>query len=298
MVAHAPTAAFNRRIEHYRGRVEVYLQRRLTTDGGVPEPLAEAMRYAVLAPGKRIRPLLSYASAELFGLPPERVDAIAASVELLHAYSLIHDDLPAMDDDDLRRGRPATHRQFGEALAILAGDALQALAFEVLCQNPDGSAAARLVGWLARAAGPAGMVGGQVLDLHAEGQRLDEAGLADIHRRKTGALIRAAIMMPGELAEAPPQSLRTLDTFATRIGLVFQIRDDLLEVDHDTTTLGKSADSDAKNDKATYPGILGIQGARQRARDEYATSLQALNRLGDRASGLQWIADYIVNRSK
>ena len=276
------------------------MERSLTTDRGVPEPLAEAMRYAVLAPGKRIRPLLSYASAELFGMPPERVDAIAASVELLHAYSLIHDDLPAMDDDDLRRGRPATHRQFGEAMAILAGDALQARAFEVLCHGTrsSGPSSGRLVGWLARAAGPAGMVGGQVLDLQAEGRRVDEADLADMHRRKTGELIRAAIMMPSELAEAEPDTVRDLDAFATRIGLAFQIRDDLLEVEQDTDTLGKSAGSDEKNAKSTYPSILGVQGARQRAREVYGTALAALERLGDRAAGLHWIADYIVNRSR
>ncbi len=296
MVAHAPEQGFAQRAEPYRNRVDTRLQRLLSRDDGVPEPLAEAMRYAVLAPGKRIRPLLCYASAELFELPAERVDALAASVELLHAYSLIHDDLPAMDDDDLRRGRPATHRQFGEPLAILAGDALQAMAFEVLCEGAPACAGA--VGWLARAAGPAGMVGGQVLDLQAEGRQLDEAGLANIHRRKTGALIRAAIMMPSELADAPPQTIRALDAFASRIGLVFQIRDDLLEVEQDTDTLGKSAGSDARNEKATYPAILGVNGARRRANDLYATATNALQSLGHRAAGLRWIADYIVQRSR
>ena len=300
MVSQAPEQGFALRVRPYASRVEARLERALTRDGGVPEQLADAMRYSVLGPGKRVRPLLSYASGELFGLDPERVDAIAAAVELLHAYSLIHDDLPAMDDDDVRRGRPATHKEYGEAMAILAGDALQARAFEVLCLDTAGSGAAgtRVIGWLARAAGPAGMVGGQVLDLQAEGRLVDEAALANIHRRKTGELIRAAIMMPGELADALPETLATLDMFACNIGLAFQIRDDLLEVDSDTATIGKSAGSDERNEKSTYPSILGADGARRRAAEVYGVALGALDRLGDDAAGLRWIADFIVHRSR
>ena len=300
MVSQAPEQGFARRVRHYVSRVDTRLERALASDGGVPEQLVDAMQYAVLGPGKRIRPLLSYASGELLGLATERVDPIAAAVELVHAYSLIHDDLPAMDDDDIRRGRPSTHRKFGEAMAILAGDALQARAFEVLCQDSVGFAASgtRVIGWFARAAGPAGMVGGQVLDLEAEGRIVDEAALADIHRRKTGELIRAAIMMPGELADASPETIRLLDVFAGNIGLAFQIRDDLLEVDSDTATIGKSAGSDERNEKSTYPSVLGVDGARRRAEEVYGIALGALDRLGEGAAGLRWIADFIVNRSR
>ena len=300
MVTQASMERFGRRLETYRHRVDERLEQSLTADGGVPARLIEAMRYSVLGPGKRVRPLLSYASGELFGLETEQVDPIATAVELVHAYSLIHDDLPAMDDDDLRRGRPTTHRKFSEALAILAGDALQARAFEVLCRGslrcapPTG----KVIGWLARAAGPAGMVGGQVLDLEAEGNRVDEAALAEIHRRKTGELIRAAVMMPSELAEAAPETVRTLDRFASSIGLAFQIRDDLLEVEQDTRRLGKSAGSDAKNDKSTYPSILGVEETRRRVREFSANAIAALDSLGEGAAGLRWLADYTFNRSR
>ena len=281
-------------------RVNDRLEQALTGRGGVPEQLVEAMRYSVLGPGKRVRPLLSYASGELFGLAAERVDPIAVAVELVHAYSLVHDDLPAMDDDDVRRGRPTAHRKYGEAMAILAGDALQAHAFDVLCRDPAGfgTSGTRVIGWLARAAGPEGMVGGQVLDLQAEGRRVDESALANIHRRKTGELIRAAIMMPGELADTVPDTLRLLDEFAGNIGLVFQIRDDLLEVESDTEAIGKSAGSDMKNEKSTYPSILGADGARRRAAEVYGNAMTALDRLGEGASGLRWIADFIVSRSR
>ena len=259
MVSQAPEQGFEQRIEQLRHRVDARLNQALTSTDGVPELLTEAMRYSVLGPGKRVRPLLSYASGELFGLDAERVDAIAVAVELLHAYSLVHDDLPAMDDDDVRRGRPTTHRKFGEAIAILAGDALQARAFEVLCEDSAGSGASdtRVLGWLAGAAGPMGMVGGQVLDLQAEGRRVDEAALANIHRRKTGELIRAAIMMPGELADTVPETIRILDVFAGNIGLAFQIRDDLLEVEADSDAIGKSAGSGREEPEVHLPGDTG-----------------------------------------
>ncbi len=297
---HSSEQGFASRIGHYRDRVDTALERALACPEGVPEPLIGAMRHSVLGPGKRIRPLLCYASGELFGLPPEQVDSIAVAVELVHAYSLVHDDLPAMDDDDVRRGRPTTHRLYGEAMAILAGDALQALAFDGLCRDPayTGASGARVIGWLARAAGPEGMAGGQALDLLAEGQAVDEAALADIHRRKTGALIRAAIMMPGELVDPDPETIRLLDVFAANIGLAFQIRDDLLEVDADTATIGKSARSDERNNKSTYPSVLGVQGARRRAEEVRSMAMAALDGLGDRAAGLRWIADFTVNRSR
>ena len=300
MVSQAPEHGFEHRARHYVSRVNTRLDQALASDSGIPEQLVDAMRYSVLGPGKRVRPLLTYASGELFGLAAERIDSIAVAVELVHAYSLIHDDLPAMDDDDVRRGRPTTHRKYGEAMAILAGDALQARAFEVLCQDLAGTGATgtRVIGWLAAAAGPTGMVGGQVLDLQAEGRRVDEAVLANIHRRKTGALIRAAIMMPGELADTVPETIRLLDEFADNIGLAFQIRDDLLEVDSDAAAIGKSTDSDERKEKSTYPSILGADGARRRAEEVYGSAMAALDRLGDGASGLRWIADFIVNRSR
>jgi geranylgeranyl pyrophosphate synthase len=300
MIARAPRDNFADRVDYYRARVNERLERALD-DIDMPARLREAMQYSVLGEGKRVRPLLVYASGEFCGLAEDRCDCIAASVELVHAYSLVHDDLPAMDDDDLRRGRPTTHKAFDEATAILAGDALQALAFEVLCTDPvlsaSPSAQSRIIGWLARAIGPAGMVGGQALDLEAEHRRLDENELEDIHRRKTGQLIRAAIMMPSELGSMSGDQRADFDRFARDIGLVFQIRDDLLEVEQDTATLGKSAASDVENDKSTYPVLLGVEGARRRADEIYSRALEALRSAGNDPGGLEWIADFILHRT-
>jgi farnesyl diphosphate synthase len=300
MIARAPDASFADRLDQYRQQANARLELALSQDSEMPARLLDAMRYSVLGGGKRVRPLLAYASSELFGIAGSQVDAIAASVELVHAYSLIHDDLPAMDDDDLRRGRPTTHRAFDEATAILAGDALQALAFETLCrdaalaQTPQKQI--RVIQWLAEAIGASGMVGGQALDLEAEGRPIDEAGLQDIHRRKTGQLIRAAIMMPAELADLGTQQRSHLDEFASDIGLVFQIRDDLLEVEQDTATLGKSAGSDSANSKSTYPSVLGVGGARARADEIYAKALAALATFGSASAGLAWLAELILTR--
>jgi farnesyl diphosphate synthase len=300
MITRASAGAFAQRLDHYRNRVDAKLAAVLQGGGDIPARLLEAMRYSVLGGGKRVRPLLVYASGELNATAEDTLDAIAAGVELIHAYSLVHDDLPAMDDDDLRRGRPTTHRQFDEATAILTGDALQALAFEVLASDAalaaEPQAQVHIVAWLAHAAGPAGMVGGQSLDMAAEGQRLDERGLERIHRGKTGALIRAAIMMPSELGRLDPHERANLDTFASEIGLVFQIRDDLLEVEQDTATLGKNAKSDAGNAKSTYPSTLGIDGARRRAAETHDRAVTALRMLGDRANGLLWLSEFILNR--
>jgi geranylgeranyl pyrophosphate synthase len=301
MIARAPSAAFAERLDHYRRRVDQKLTDVLHAAPEVPERLLAAMRYSVLGGGKRVRPLLVYASGELVGAAEEHLDSLAAAVELIHAYSLVHDDLPAMDDDDLRRGRPTTHRQFDEATAILAGDALQALAFEVLAADaalagrPE--ALVKIIAWLARAAGPAGMVGGQQLDMDAEGQRVDERGLERIHRGKTGALIRASIMMPSELGDLRKEQRANLDIFASDIGLVFQIRDDLLEIEQDTATLGKNAGSDSGNDKSTYPSVLGVEGARRRANETHERAVGALRTLGERSDGLLWLSEFILNRS-
>jgi farnesyl diphosphate synthase len=301
MITRASPDAFAQHLERYRRRVDAKLADALRADDAIPHRLLDAMRYSALGGGKRVRPLLVYASGELVGAAEGALDAIAAAVELIHAYSLVHDDLPAMDDDDLRRGRPTTHREFDEATAILAGDALQALAFELLATDAglasQPAAQARIVGWLARAAGPAGMVGGQMLDMEAEGRQLDERGLERIHRGKTGALIRASIMMPSELGELGAELRAELDRFASDIGLVFQIRDDLLELEQDTATLGKSAGSDAGNRKSTYPSTLGIDGARRRATETHERAVTALRALGDRADGLLWLSEFILNRS-
>jgi farnesyl diphosphate synthase len=301
MIARASKDAFAQRLDHYRTRVDTKLASILANDAHIPERLRAAMQYSVLGGGKRVRPLLAYASGELCTVSEDALDTIAASVELVHAYSLVHDDLPAMDDDDLRRGRPTVHRQFDEATAILAGDALQALAFEILCTDPVLATQPReqikIIGWLARAAGPAGMVGGQALDLEAEGARLDERALEDIHRRKTGQLIRASIMMPSELGTLTDPERANLDIFARDIGLVFQIRDDLLEVEQDTATLGKNAGSDASNDKSTYPSTLGVEGARRRATEMQKRAVDALQTLGDDSQALQWLSDFILTRS-
>ncbi len=301
MIPRATSTAFAERIDHYRQRVDRKLADVLRDDGETPERLLEAMRYSVLGGGKRVRPLLVYASGAAVGADDAALDAIAAAVELIHAYSLVHDDLPAMDDDDLRRGRPTTHRKFDEATAILAGDALQALAFEVLAADAalaaHPQAQMKTVAWLARAAGPKGMVGGQTLDMAAEGRRVDERGLERIHRGKTGALIRAAIMMPSELGRLGPDQRANLDVFARDIGLVFQIRDDLLEVEQDTATLGKSAGSDLGNDKSTYPGVLGVEAAKRRAAEIHDRAVAALRTLGGGADGLEWLSEFILNRS-
>lgn len=300
MIARAPQDVFAGKLDFFRARVNDKLAETLRLDTDMPERLRAAMEYSVLGSGKRIRPLLAYASGELGELRPELIDPIAVSVELVHAYSLIHDDLPSMDDDDLRRGRPTTHRAFDEATAILAGDALQALAFEILCDDPHLSetpnAQIKVIGWLARAIGASGMVGGQALDLEAEGRKLDEPALEDVHRRKTGQLIRAAIMMPSELADFDEDSLGRLDVFARDIGLVFQIRDDLLEIEQDTATLGKNAGSDAANDKSTYPSVLGAAGARARADEVYARATDALDSIPADAEGLRWLSEFILKR--
>ncbi|HEY3519003.1 MAG TPA: farnesyl diphosphate synthase [Gammaproteobacteria bacterium] len=301
MIPRATSLAFAERLDHYRRRVDQKLAEVLRADHAVPDQLLDAMRYSVLGGGKRVRPLLVYASGELVGAAEDALDPVAAAVELIHAYSLVHDDLPAMDDDDLRRGRPTTHRQFDEATAILAGDALQALAFEVLATDPKLAARpqtqVKMLACLTRAAGPAGMVGGQALDMAAEGRRVDERGLERIHRGKTGALIRASIMMPSELGDLSADQRASLDVFASDIGLVFQIRDDLLEVEQDTATLGKNAGSDSGNDKSTYPSILGVEGARRRAAETQQRAVAALRTLGGRSDALLWLSEFILNRS-
>jgi len=253
----------------------------------------------VLNGGKRVRPTLAYAAAQAIGLAPERVNAPACAVELIHAYSLIHDDLPAMDDDDLRRGRPTCHKAFDEATAILAGDALQTLAFQTLANDESLPPAARvaMVATLSQAAGSRGMVGGQALDLAAEGQPLDQPGLEAIHIHKTGALIRAAVKMATQaMPGLDPGTAERLDHYAKCLGLAFQIRDDILDVEGETAVIGKTQGKDESHAKATYPALLGLQGARDAAASLIADALQSLEVFDEDAAPLRWLAHYSVQR--
>jgi farnesyl diphosphate synthase len=260
------------------------------------------MRYATLGGGKRIRPLLVYASGRAVGLDEAALDGAAAAIEIIHAYSLIHDDLPAMDDDDLRRGRPTCHRAFDEATAILAGDAMQALAFHILASDPalPCSPATRLamIDTLAVASGSRGMAGGQAIDLAAVGRELSLAELENMHIHKTGALIRASVRMAALCAEhADDKTRERLDRYAACIGLAFQIRDDILDVEGDTETLGKTQGADIALNKPTFPGLLGMDAAKTHARTLHEEALTALEVLDDeRGAALRWIADFIVNR--
>jgi len=279
-----------------RERINARLEALFAERVAPAERLDAAMRHGVIGNGKRLRAILVYATGRALGAEMGALDSAALAIELIHAYSLVHDDLPAMDDDDLRRGQPTVHKAFDEASAILAGDALQTLAFEVLAEAAHPRTAA-LVGTLARAAGRAGMAGGQALDLYAVGHRLDAEALATMHRYKTGALIRAAVRMGGLVAvpEADPR-LAALDRYAAAVGLAFQIQDDILDVVGDTGTLGKAAGADAARDKPTYPALLGLDGARARAdalRDE---ALTALAELGEAGEPLADLARYMIER--
>ncbi len=290
------------RAEHWRGRVERALDRWLPGEAINPPRLHAAMRYAVLDGGKRIRPLLVHAAGHACGAPEDRLDAPAVAVELIHAYSLVHDDLPAMDDDDLRRGKPTCHRAFDEATAILAGDALQALAFHVLAHGLDTAIPAdrrlAMLDELAVASGSRGMAGGQAMDLAATGREPNVAELEDLHIHKTGALIRASVRLGALCAiERDDDTLHRLDHFAKCIGLAFQIRDDILDVEGDTNTLGKQTGVDQALGKATYPALLGLDEARAEADALYREALDSLEPLGDAADMLRWLGRYIVERN-
>ncbi len=297
------------RLAGWQARSEAVLDRFLPAADAEPGPLVAAMRYAVLGGGKRIRMLLAWAAADAVGAEPERADPAAAAVELIHAYSLVHDDLPAMDDDALRRGRPSCHVAFGEATAILAGDALQALAFEVLAT--DDVLAARplrlleMVVRLGRACGSSGMAGGQAVDLAAVGRQLDLDALAAMHRMKTGALIRAAVTLGALAAGADdPAVLAALDRHADHVGLAFQIRDDLLDVEGETESIGKRQGADAERDKPTYVSLLGLDGARAALEGERALAQRALDEAVAASGGrldpaaLRDLADYAADRRR
>ena len=287
-------------IKALQERASSTLKNRLQASGVAPR-LEEAVRYAVHNGGKRIRPVLAYASAEAVGGDLEDADNSACAVELIHAYSLVHDDLPAMDDDDLRRGQPTSHIKFDEATAILAGDALQSLAYELLVDTnsnmPEPSTALEMISTLATASGWKGMVGGQSLDIDGAGKVKDENELALMHRLKTGALINASVRL-GALSTglASDQQLQSLETFSSCMGLAFQIRDDILDVEGDTETLGKQQGKDQTMNKPTYPSILGMDGAVQRMNSLLEEGTLALEGFDGKASNLVGIAHYIIGR--
>lgn len=288
--------------EPHRLRIEQVLTEALSLQDIAPSRLHEAMRYSALAGGKRIRPGLVYASGAALQIPLLPLDRIAVAIECIHAYSLVHDDLPAMDDDDLRRGIPTAHKAFDEATAILSGDALQAFAFEWLSEPVEGLRAdhqLKLIKVLSAAAGSRGMVGGQAIDLASVGVALSEQQLEVMHAHKTGALINACVMMPSYCNDAVSKDQReALSRYANSIGLAFQVQDDILDVESDTETLGKQQGADIAANKPTYPSILGMVGAKEKLRLLHQESLAALDGFGPEADLLRNIAQFIVQRIK
>jgi farnesyl diphosphate synthase len=283
----------------HQARFEEVLSGLLPKAGIAPQRLHEAMRYAVLDGGKRVRPLLAFAAGELAGADEKRVDVAAAAVELIHAYSLVHDDMPCMDDDVLRRGKPTCHVQYDEATALLVGDALQTLAFQLLAEHPlndDASRQLEMVRLLAVASGSRGMAGGQAIDLASVGKPLTLPELEFMHIHKTGALIRASVLLGAHCGAVSTEQLAKLDHFGKLIGLAFQVVDDVLDCEADTATLGKTAGKDADNDKPTYVSLLGIQGARDMAQRLHREALETLVGYGAAAQRLCELADFIVLR--
>ena len=281
-------------------RTESALEAALPASDLSPPRLHQAMRYSALGGGKRVRPLLCHAAGAIFGADEKVLDAPAIAVELIHAYSLVHDDLPCMDDDVLRRGKPTCHVEFDEATALLVGDALQTLSFQVLAERLPGVSAMRqleMLHMLAAAAGSRGMAGGQAIDLAAVGQQLDIGELEYMHIHKTGALIRAAVLLGAHCGEAPPEALERLGRFANRIGLLFQVVDDILDAEASTATLGKTAGKDAAQNKPTYVNLLGAREAKSMAAKLRQDAHDALAPFGDPAARLHELADFIVERT-
>lgn len=280
-------------------RVEQALEASLPAERIEPQSLHRAMRYATFNGGKRIRPLLVYASGLACGGPPDTMDTPACAVELVHSYSLVHDDLPAMDDDDLRRGQPTCHKVFDEATAILVGDALQSLAFELL-SKPDKRIPAQtrlqMIHVLANTSGSRGMAGGQAMDINGIGQDMSLPELEIMHIHKTGALIHASVQLGALSAGASPEQTTRLEHYANAIGLAFQVQDDILDITADTHTLGKTQGKDAADDKPTYPALLGLDGARQKAAELLEEALDTLSSFGDSGRHLRQLASYVVDR--
>ncbi len=285
----------------YRERIERALAARLPAATAAPARLHEAMRYAALGGGKRVRACLVYAAGMALGAREELLDVPACAVELIHAYSLVHDDLPCMDDDDLRRGKPSCHRAYDQATALLVGDALQTLAFEILATEPALAAGPtqrlEMIATLARAAGAAGMAGGQAIDLASVGKKLTPEELQDMHARKTGALIHAAVRLGALTARSDDKNLHAaLDAYGHAIGLAFQIADDVLDVEGETATLGKQPGVDQARGKPTYATLLGTEGAKAKVRALLDHALESLAPLGDNGAVLAALARYIVER--
>lgn len=288
-------------LARYQKQIENALDRTLPSADRAPEMLHQAMRYAVLGPGKRIRPVLVYATGEALGQSLERLDHAAVAVELIHAYSLIHDDLPAMDDDDLRRGRPTCHKAYDEATAILAGDAIQALAFAVIVADtaPSSARTIEMVRDLAIASGSLGMAGGQAIDLAAVGTALNLQELENMHLHKTGALIRASVKLGFLASESEDRTLaERLDAYARCIGLAFQVQDDVLDVEGDTEIIGKPQGSDSESNKPTYPNLLGLEGAKQAAQNLCDEAIENVSSMGKSAETLVEIARFIIERDR
>ena len=289
-------------IKAWQARIEEIIPAFLPDQAKTPGLLYEAMHYAVTAPAKRIRPMFVYASGQALNLPTEQLDGIAVAIEFIHTYSLIHDDLPAMDDDDLRRGQPSCHRQFDEATAILAGDALQAQAFEILAadavlqQHPEAQTA--IILGLARACGASGMAGGQVLDLASIGQDLSQSELEHIHALKTGALIEISTTAAAIIAKIDSSRLESLSRFGKLTGLAFQVFDDLLDVTGDPELTGKPSQADAARLKPAFPSIIGEEKSRQRAYQLRDQALETLTSLPGNIDTLAWLAGYSVNRDR
>lgn len=285
-----------------QNRVERALDARLPGENILPQTLHQAMRYTVLDGGKRTRPLLVYATGQALGVNEDVLDGPACAVEFIHVYSLIHDDLPAMDNDDLRRGKPTCHKAFDEATAILAGDALQALAFEILANDPsilvDAGARLKMISNLTKASGSQGMVGGQAIDLASVGTQLNLPELENMHIHKTGALIRASVNMAAlSKPDLDPAVAKNLDHYAKCIGLSFQVKDDILDVESDTATLGKTQGKDVDNDKPTYPALLGMAGAKEKARELHEQAVASLAGFGSEADLLRELSLYIIERT-
>ena len=279
-------------------RIDDALNRSLPPESAAPPSIHRAMRYSLFAGGKRIRPILCIAAAHSVDDAPQAVEAAACTLELIHTYSLIHDDLPALDNDDLRRGRPTCHKVFGEAMAILAGDALLTLAFQALAQLPiDAGRRVSLIQELSMASGTVGgMIGGQVADIEGEGKHPNAELLESIHRAKTGALLRASLRMGGIYAGANPEQLSALSLYGEHVGLAFQIVDDVLDVEQSSETLGKTAGKDAHQKKVTFPAVYGLERSREMADEERLAAHRALQPLDDRADRLRQLADLIVHR--
>lgn len=275
-----------------RERVDSHLSEFLDDDLAFDE----AMRYCVFNGGKRVRPALVYATADALAIDRHRVDGMAVAIELIHAYSLVHDDLPAMDDDSLRRGKPTCHVAYGEATAILVGDALQCSAFEALATLSEPEFVAPLTRALARASGSRGMILGQTLDIEAEGSLLNEHQLEQMHRLKTGALIDASVAMPALLANVTKDEVSALTKYSRALGLAFQIQDDILDVISDTDTLGKPSGSDESKAKPTYTSILGLEGAKEKLNSVHSEAVEALNSMRHNTTMLESLANYIVDR--